>query len=180
MTDCQTLALLLSPYTDGELSPQLTEQVTDHLLTCPSCRERQDTLMALRRAVRQMPVESVSTDFSARFAERLARAQGVAEGESRRPFSGTLAAWAGLFALAAMVVMATMHQVSVSPRPAVQTEALNAGEAIAIDCGLAGARSCITVASPCLSAGACGAAGANMLALSSKSVTAAVSPLQIR
>lgn len=56
--------LLLTDHADGELSPEMMEQVEAHLLTCPACMELRGTLLLnvldpLRNAEELTPPESL-------------------------------------------------------------------------------------------------------------------------
>ncbi|MFR5405394.1 MAG: anti-sigma factor family protein [Oscillibacter sp.] len=48
MTYCKEFSALLDPYIDGELSPEETARVREHLHTCDGCRAYVRTAPAIR------------------------------------------------------------------------------------------------------------------------------------
>ena len=54
--DCEAAYIALSQQLDGELSPQETQELQEHLAQCPHCRALQAELSALSAALRDDPV----------------------------------------------------------------------------------------------------------------------------
>ena len=50
MTYCKEFSALLDPYIDGELSPEETARVREHLHTCDGCRAYVQAALAIRDA----------------------------------------------------------------------------------------------------------------------------------
>ena len=50
MTYCKESSALLDPYIDGELSPEETARVREHLHTCDGCRAYVQAALAIRDA----------------------------------------------------------------------------------------------------------------------------------
>lgn len=65
MTYCQEFAALLDPYIDGELSPEETARVREHLSTCDGCRAYVQAALAMRDAFPEVEDTPVPDGFAA-------------------------------------------------------------------------------------------------------------------
>ena len=75
---CDELNAQLGAYLDRELEDGLAAQVERHLAACADCREREERLRALRRAIRvHLPVFQAPAELTERIRSGF-RAQGVA------------------------------------------------------------------------------------------------------
>ena len=84
--DCKETNELFTAYLDGEVTPKEHEQMQQHLVVCPLCREELDALSLTRARLRQ------TLDVAAQSAERSVKAwskikQGI-EVDSRIPVKG--------------------------------------------------------------------------------------------
>ena len=62
MTYCKEFSALLDPYIDGELSPEETARVREHLHTCDGCRAYVQAALAIRDAFPEEPETPVGKD----------------------------------------------------------------------------------------------------------------------
>jgi Putative zinc-finger len=76
---------LLGPYSVEALDPDEQRQVTDHLATCPGCREELHDLESLRTQLDQVPVEAFLDGPPEGGDLLLARTLRQARADSRRP-----------------------------------------------------------------------------------------------
>ncbi|MCH9651239.1 MAG: zf-HC2 domain-containing protein [Deltaproteobacteria bacterium] len=95
---CPDWETQLSPWLDGELSPQEAGRLKQHLRDCDACTEQLERLKRASRAFRSLGPEAPSTGFEARLWQRLDE-EGLPKsypvGASRRfwfPLAGLVAA----------------------------------------------------------------------------------------
>ena len=65
MTHCKEFSALLDPYIDGELSPEETARVREHLHTCDGCRAYVQAALAIRDAFPEAEDTPVPDGFAA-------------------------------------------------------------------------------------------------------------------
>ena len=65
MTYCKEFSALLDPYIDGELSPEETARVREHLHTCDGCRAYVQAALAIRDAFPEAEDTPVPDGFAA-------------------------------------------------------------------------------------------------------------------
>ena len=65
MTYCKESSALLDPYIDGELSPEETARVREHLHTCDGCRAYVQAALAIRDAFPEAEDTPVPDGFAA-------------------------------------------------------------------------------------------------------------------
>lgn len=109
MTYCQEFAALLDPYIDGELSPEETARVREHLSTCDGCRAYVQAALAMRDAFPEEEDTPVPDGFAAGVMAAI-RADAAPRKRRRPRWAKTLLP---LAACCAVVVLA----VSGLPRP---------------------------------------------------------------
>lgn len=109
MTYCQEFAALLDPYIDGELSPEETARVREHLSTCDGCRAYVQAALAMRDAFPEVEDTPVPDGFAAGVMAAI-RADAAPRKRRRPRWAKTLLP---LAACCAVVVLA----VSGLPRP---------------------------------------------------------------
>lgn len=109
MTYCQEFAALLDPYIDGELSPEETARVREHLSTCDGCRAYVQAALAMRDAFPEVEDTPVPDGFAAGVMAAI-RADAAPRKRRRPRWAKTLLP---LAACCAIVVLA----VSGLPRP---------------------------------------------------------------
>lgn len=109
MTYCEEFAALLDPYIDGELSPEETARVREHLRTCDGCRAYVQAALAMRDAFPEAEDTPVPDGFAAGVMAAI-RADAAPRKRRRPRWAKTLLP---LAACCAVVVLA----VSGLPRP---------------------------------------------------------------
>ena len=109
MTYCEEFAALLDPYIDGELSPEETARVREHLRTCDGCRAYVQAALAMRDAFPEAENTPVPDGFAAGVMAAI-RADAAPRKRRRPRWAKTLLP---LAACCAIVVLA----VSGLPRP---------------------------------------------------------------
>ncbi|MHB2018598.1 MAG: anti-sigma factor [Candidatus Xenobia bacterium] len=72
---CQKLEVLLSCYLDGELSPEQSEQVTQHLSECSSCAQEYRTLRKNQLVLASLSRKEPSPDLWERIEKRVVTEQ---------------------------------------------------------------------------------------------------------
>lgn len=65
----------LTGYVDGELPPEESARIAEHLGSCPGCREQVEAERALREQIRQLPPVEPRSGFEAALRERLRAAR---------------------------------------------------------------------------------------------------------
>ena len=65
MTHCKEFSALLDPYIDGELSPEETARVREHLHTCDGCRAYVQAALSIRDAFPEAEDTPVPDGFAA-------------------------------------------------------------------------------------------------------------------
>jgi anti-sigma factor RsiW len=78
MTGCERFQEELDAYHDGALTATDREQVEQHVRACGPCRSVLGRLEQLDSAIRALPRQEPSPEFTARFHARLAEAEGEA------------------------------------------------------------------------------------------------------
>ena len=109
MTYCKEFSALLDPYIDGELSPEETARVREHLHTCDGCRAYVQAALAIRDAFPEAEDTPVPDGFAAGVMAAI-RADAAPRKRRRPRWAKTLLP---LAACCAVVVLA----VSGLPRP---------------------------------------------------------------
>ena len=109
MTHCKEFSALLDPYIDGELSPEETARVREHLHTCDGCRAYVQAALAIRDAFPEAEDTPVPDGFAAGVMAAI-RADAAPRKRRRPRWAKTLLP---LAACCAVVVLA----VSGLPRP---------------------------------------------------------------
>ena len=109
MTYCKEFSALLDPYIDGELSPEETARVREHLHTCDGCRAYDQAALAIRDAFPEAEDTPVPDGFAAGVMAAI-RADAAPRKRRRPRWAKTLLP---LAACCAVVVLA----VSGLPRP---------------------------------------------------------------
>src|SRR5262245_58554282 len=105
--DCADVERLLSPLLDAELDPSDETRVRSHIAECGRCQGKWLLLQATRdQVVAAFEPESLSPEFDARLARRVARA---------RSYSVPSRPW--LWAAAAALLMAVLLLRPGTPRP---------------------------------------------------------------
>jgi anti-sigma factor RsiW len=98
---------LLSAYLDGELSPQETAAVQEHLMDCAACREAYDGLRATKGLLGQLPLAEPPAEFWS--AVRVPPRRAGPKRPSLRPWTALVRrpAWA----VAAVLLVTTLAMV---------------------------------------------------------------------
>lgn len=73
---CRDVLVHLSDFMDGELSPELAEQITAHLAECDWCERFGDRMGAVVGRLRGALAEDVPADVVARLRNRIRRDAG--------------------------------------------------------------------------------------------------------
>jgi anti-sigma factor RsiW len=99
---CRPYLALLDAFADGELPPDKTLDVEQHLAACGTCRERLRLTDALRVSTRRAVTRSavVGPDLLARVREGMA-AERAREAERRAPARSDVLSWRAIFPIAA-------------------------------------------------------------------------------
>lgn len=69
--NCESVRLDLSAYLDDELTPARAAAIEEHLVGCPTCREEERSLRAVRRLVRIQAVEADIPDLAPKIMARI-------------------------------------------------------------------------------------------------------------
>ncbi|MHC4663691.1 MAG: anti-sigma factor family protein [Planctomycetota bacterium] len=102
--NCTEIRELLSPYIDGELTAEETLAIKNHLDGCPECARLHAELREGWRLLAAAPVPPISTDFNARFWNRLKTGHGVPAGREITSRRMTFRRIAG-YAAAALILI---------------------------------------------------------------------------
>jgi len=70
---CRELAELLVDYVAGELTPELTEHIKEHLCLCPPCVRFVETYEVTIKMTRRLPMVAVPPELMKRLREALAK-----------------------------------------------------------------------------------------------------------
>ncbi|MBC7344351.1 MAG: zf-HC2 domain-containing protein [Clostridia bacterium] len=100
--NCTTVKPLLSEYLDEMLPAELASDVREHLRSCPSCRQEEETLAATIRAIKNMPAIDVPADFKVKLRRRLME-------EKKRKSRALLTRWLPLTAAAVLCLGVMTH-----------------------------------------------------------------------
>jgi anti-sigma factor RsiW len=71
MTDCAEIRTLLVRAVDDTLDAAGREMLSAHVVSCESCRRTLAAQRAVRQALAELPMASVTADFAARVRERV-------------------------------------------------------------------------------------------------------------
>ena len=157
--NCADAVTRLSAALDGELAAGDAREVQHHLEACEACARRYRTLQQVRTTVRSTPFASVdAARFDAGVLARVRR-----DGTPIRMSGAWMAAAAALVIGISTAVLMLQEHAGVAPRsPTASIPAAELSEmpgwtagvaAIALDCGLSNASSCIVETTPGLMAG---------------------------
>jgi anti-sigma factor RsiW len=106
MSDCHQIDPLVTPFVDGDISPDHRELVDRHLIVCPSCRSRVHAERAVYALVRERRAALVSNTAPAALRARCAAMTGTpVAGVRPTPRPGSWRARAMPLALAATLVL---------------------------------------------------------------------------
>ena len=93
MTYCKEFSALLDPYIDGELSPEETARVREHLHTCDGCRAYVQAALAIRDAFPEAEDTPVPDGFAAGVMAAI-RAAAAPRGQRRcSPWPPAVPSW---------------------------------------------------------------------------------------
>lgn len=98
--NCETIQRELSAYQDGELKAIQMKSVEDHLAGCSSCRQELQRLTQVWNLLDALPTVQPSSDFRARFWEKVRQDEirkenlwGWLQWPRLAPVAGALAVW---------------------------------------------------------------------------------------
>ena len=102
MKYCETLAALLDPFIDGELSPGEMARVRAHLDECPACRAYVDDALAIRAAFPDVEDTELPDGFAEAVMARI-QAEAAPQKKTSRPWLKALASLAACCAIVLLV-----------------------------------------------------------------------------
>ena len=74
---CERVRAHLSAHLDGELPPELTAKIVDHLLTCDTCVAEMRSLARIVALLRSLPEQETPANLHGAISSALARARPV-------------------------------------------------------------------------------------------------------
>jgi anti-sigma factor RsiW len=102
MTVCEAIVPLMLRSVEGDLDAGDRELLVSHLARCPACTQALAVQAAVKRALADLPLAEVSTDFAARVRARVAPPQWL-DAFNWRAWTIRLAPIAALLALLAVL-----------------------------------------------------------------------------